>query len=158
MCKDWRQITEGGQKSAYFTVEAALLLPLALLFITMMIFLAFYSYDRCILEQSAYEAALHGTSNHLDNAEDAYQESMNAAARLVEDRLFALRDLKYHVVATADTVTVTYYCEVNMPLITWLSTYIGNLDFSLEVHGEAKRSRQTRTIRGCRIINRLIPE
>ena len=41
-------------EKGYFTVEAALVFPMALLFTAMMIFLAFYSYDRCILEQSAY--------------------------------------------------------------------------------------------------------
>ena len=55
-------------EKGYFTVEAALVFPMALLFTAMMIFLAFYSYDRCILEQSAYEAALRGTGNHIRSA------------------------------------------------------------------------------------------
>ena len=40
-------------EDAYFTVEAALLIPMVMLFTVMMIFLSFYSYDRCILERSA---------------------------------------------------------------------------------------------------------
>ena len=49
----------------YFTVEAALLLPFVMMSIVFMIFLSFYCYDRCILEQCAYAAALRGSSNRL---------------------------------------------------------------------------------------------
>ena len=37
-----------------------MILPVAMLFTVMMIFLAFYSYDRCVMEHSAYEAAMRG--------------------------------------------------------------------------------------------------
>ena len=78
-------------EKGYFTVEAALVFPMALLFTAMMIFLAFYSYDRCILEQSAYEAALRGTGNHIRSAQEAYNQAYEAAARLTEEKLFADR-------------------------------------------------------------------
>lgn len=142
--------------AAYFTVEASLILPMVLLFTVMMIFLAFYSYDRCILEQSAYEAALRGTSSHFDSANEAYEEAAIAAGRLIEDKLFALHDLKYSVSVTSDSVIVSYSCEVNMPFISWLGEYINDLDFSINISREAKRSKQTKTIRGCRIANNLI--
>jgi len=48
-----------------------LILPMVMLFTVMMIFLAFYSYDRCILEHSAYEAALRWTSSHFKTAGEA---------------------------------------------------------------------------------------
>ncbi|MCM1183080.1 MAG: pilus assembly protein [Roseburia sp.] len=148
----------GKRAAAYLTVEAALLLPMALLFIVLMIFLAFYSYDRCILEQSAYEAALRGTGSGIDSAEAAYDASAEAAMQLVRDRLFAVREVEYQVSVTPDAVIVTYRCEVNVPLIAWLGKYVEALDFSFEAHGEARRIRPVRTIRGCRIINGLIPE
>lgn len=143
-------------ESAYFTVEASLILPMALLFITMMIFLAFYSYDRCVMEQSAYEAALRGTSNHFDSAKEAYQAAETAAGRLVGDKLFAMRDFTYSVSVTADRVIVSYNGVVNVPLITWLSTYVEDLDFSLSVSREAIRCKQTKTIRGYRVINKTV--
>ena len=46
--------------TGYFTVEAALLLPFVMMSIVFMIFLSFYCYDRCILEQCAYAAAKEG--------------------------------------------------------------------------------------------------
>lgn len=146
------------QEPAYFTVEAALLFPMVLLFMILMIFLAFYSYDRCVLEQSAYEAALLGTGSHLDSAKASYDASAEAAAQLVEDRLFAVRNVEFQVSVTSDAVTVTYSCEMNIPFIAWLGEYIETLDFSLEVRREAPRIRPVRTIRGYRILNGLIPQ
>ncbi len=150
--------TEKKRESAYFTVEAALLFPMVLLFIILMIFLAFYSYDRCVLEQSAYEAALFGTGSHLDSAKASYDASAEAAAQLVKDRLFAVQNVEYRVSVTSDAVTVTYSCEINMPFIAWLGEYIETLDFSLEVRREAPRIRPVRAIRGYRILNGLIPQ
>ena len=144
------------QESAYFTVEASLIFPLVLLFTVMMIFLAFYSYDRCILEHSAYEAALRGTGSHLDSAKKAEEAAHTAAGRLVEGKLFAIHDFSYHVEVDTEKVTVSYHCEVNMPMLTWLSDYCSSIDFSLDISRSAKRYHPARLIRDCRIINNLV--
>lgn len=146
------------RENGYFTVEASLIFPIVLLFTVMMIFLAFYSYDRCVLEQSAYEAALRGTGNHIKNAQEAYEEAYEAAERLVEEKLFAIHDYKYDVSVSADFVAVNYHCVVNMPLMGWLCEYVSGIDLTLDISSEARRCRQTRTIRSCRVINRLINE
>ena len=65
--------------SGYFTVEAALLLPIIIMIIVFMIFLSFYCYDRCILEQCAYAAALRGSSNRFTSTQEAYEEAAGAA-------------------------------------------------------------------------------
>ena len=143
---------------AYFTVEASLILPMVLLFTTVMIFLAFYSYDRCIMEQSAYEAAVRGTGSHLKSAGEAYQAAETAAGRLIDSKLIALINLTHQVTVTADNIVVSYSGKVNMPFLSWLSTYISDWDFTISVTREAKRCRQTKTIRGLRILNQLIPQ
>lgn len=140
-------------EDAYFTVEAALILPMVMLFTTMMIFLAFYSYDRCILEHSAYEAALRGTSSHIKTAEEAYTQARMAAGRLVEEKLFAVKDFHYNISVEANAVTVSYHCIINMPFILWLGEYVSDVDMALDISRSARRYRQTRTIRDCRILN-----
>lgn len=146
------------QEDGYFTVEAALIFPMALLFIVMMIFLAFYSYDRCILEQSAYEAALRGTGNHIKSAQEAYEEAYRAADTLVDGKLFALHDFSYDVSVSADFVTVNYHCVGNMPFMGWLCEYVSGVDLTLDISAEARRHRPTRTVREFRVINKLIHE
>ncbi len=141
------------REKAYFTVEAALILPLVILFTTVMIFMAFYVHDRCIMEQSAYEAALRGTQNSIKDGQEAYNVAQIAAGRITDERLFALKDFTYSVEVTADNVRVAYHCKINMPLISWLGEYIDALDFSIDAAGEAKRIRQVQDIRFFRAIN-----
>lgn len=146
------------REDGYFTVEAALILPMALLFTTMMIFLAFYSYDRCVLEQSAYEAALRGTSNHIKSANEAYSEAYEAADTLARGKLFAMNGFSYDVSVSAEYVTVNYHCAVNMPLMSWLGEYASGIDLTLDIKKSAKRSAQAKFVRGCRVANNLIKE
>lgn len=152
----WQKMRK--KENGYFTVEASLIFPLVLLFTVMMIFLAFYSYDRCLLEQSAYEAALRGTGNHIKSAQEAYTQVYEAAGRLVDEKLFAVHDFQYDVSVSADFVTVHYHCMVNMPLTGWLCEYVSKIDLTLDISSEARRCRQTRTIRSCRVINQFINE
>lgn len=137
-------------------MEAALILPMAMLFTVMMIFLAFYSYDRCVMEHSAYEAALRGTDSHFRTAAEAEAAARTAAASLVEGKLFAMHDFQYDVAVDAGSVTVTYHCEANMPFVTWLGEYVPAIDMTLDISRSAKRLRPARMIRDCRIINGLI--
>ena len=118
-----------------------MILPVAMLFTVMMIFLAFYSYDRCVMEHSAYEAAMRGTSSHFRTAAEAETAARAAAAGLVEG-----------------SVTLTYHCGVDMPLVTWLGEYVSGIDMTLDISRSAKRLRPSRTVRDCRILNRLIAE
>lgn len=138
---------------AYFTVEAALILPIGMLFTVMMIFLAFYSYDRCVMEHCAYEAALRGTESQISSATEAEKAASIAAKRLVEERLFALRDFSYEVTVDSNQVTVIYYSEINMPFLTWLGEYVSNVDMTIIVSRSAKRHNPTRTIRGFMVIS-----
>ena len=152
MCRIVRRRYE----AAYFTVEASMILPMVMLFTVMMIFLAFYSYDRCVMEHSAYEAALRGTSSHYKTAQEAEAAARTAASRLVEDKLFAIHDFQYDVSVDAGSVTVAYHCVVNMPFVTWLCEYVPGIDMTLDIRRSAKRLRPARTIRDCRVLNGLI--
>ena len=95
--------------------------------------MGFYSYDRCILEQSAYEAALRGSSNRLSTQEEALAEAERAAQSLLIEKVFAASGVKYTVTVSYKDVTVAYECCVNVPFIPWLSEYIENLNFNIYV-------------------------
>lgn len=140
-------------KSGYFTVEAALILPIVLLFLTTMLFMGFYSYDRCILEQSACEAALRGSSNRFSTQEEAYAETESAAQSLLTEKVFAASGLKYTVTVSQKDVTVSYECCVNVPFLSWLSEYLENVDFSIYVTKTVPRSRPVESIRLFRRIS-----
>lgn len=149
-------VCKNKQEEAYFTVEASLIMPIVLLSTVMMIFLAFYSYDRCILECSAYEAAMRGTGGHLSSAREAEEAACAAAGMLVEEKLFAIHDLQYQVKVDANKVTVRYHCTVNMPLLTWLSEYVSGINLDLDISRMANRNRPARMIRDCKILNQWL--
>ena len=47
-----------GMAGAFFTVEAAILYPLVLTVIVLMVYLLFFQYDRCLLDQDIGKAAV----------------------------------------------------------------------------------------------------
>lgn len=138
-----KKYTLGG----YFSVEAALLLPMVMMLMTMMIFMAFYSYDRCILEQSAWQAAIRGSYNCFNSNEEAQEAAGKAAQTLVKEKLFAVNELSYSVKVSLLYVEVSYKCKVNMPCLTWLGEFIQDRDFTINVTHKVPRCRQTEIIR-----------
>ena len=98
------------------------------------------------------------TGNHIRSAQEAYNQAYEAAARLTEEKLFAVHDFGYEVSVSAEFVKVQYRCAVNMPLMGWLCEYVSGADLTLDICSEARRHRPTRTIRNCRVVNKLIRE
>lgn len=135
------------KEKGYFTVEASFIFPLATLFMTVMIFMSFYCYDRCILEQSAYQAAMRGSSNMIHSINEAKLVATKEAQFLIKGKLFAVDNLSYDVQADLLTVKVSYECKVNMPFITWLSKLIKDVDFTIRVEQEAYRKRYVDGVR-----------
>lgn len=128
-------------QKGYFTIEAALLLPFVTMTIVFMIFLSFYCYDRCVLEQCAYAAALRGSSGRFADTKEAYSETQRAAESLISDKLFAVRECKTTVSVSGTIVMVTYECEVNMPVGGLLQEITGGDIWMLEVTKKVPRNK-----------------
>lgn len=69
-----RGIPSGGP-DAYFTVEAALVIPIALSILVMIIYMSFYLYDRCVMAQDCYVLS-YRQSIEKGNADRAGQEKI----------------------------------------------------------------------------------
>ena len=128
----------------YFTVEAALILPMVILFMTTMLFVGFYVYDRCMLEHCAYEAAVRGSSSLYRSNEEAYEATLDAVNLMVKDKIFAARNLEYYITVTGSDIEVGY---------EWLSQYTKEVNFHVYAKGRAPRGRQVKLIR---IMDRII--
>lgn len=131
------------REAGYFTVEAATLLPLVTMTMVFMIFLSFYCYDRCMLEQCAYAAALRGSSNRFGSSDEAYEEASRVAKQLVSEKLFAVKELKSTVRVSGVMVTVTYECTVNMPV----GDLIGEDFITLKVSKSVPRNKTVTVLR-----------
>lgn len=62
---------EGG----YMTVEATLILPMVLYVCISIVYIGFFQYDRCVMKQDAYRAALAGSSIYRENGQEVYNAS-----------------------------------------------------------------------------------
>lgn len=131
----------------YFTVEASLLFPFILLVQVIFIYLGIYCYDRCVLEQCAFEAAFRASSNMIHDTNRANEVAKEAAEYLVTDRLLCVTEVTNKVSATANDVTVSYQCDVIIPFITWRLEITKDLDYSIKVSRKVPRVKQIRTIR-----------
>lgn len=142
----------GKKVSAYFTVEAALLLPLISALLFMMTFFAFFSYDRCILEQAAYEAAVRGSTQYLESNEETYEVVKETATKLITDRLFAIDQISCTVSVSAKVVSVRYQCSFQMPFGAWIKDVIEDAwddsIFTIDVLREVPRKSPVERIRG----------
>lgn len=134
--------------AAYFTVEASLLFPLITALLFMMTFLAFFSYDRCILEQAAYEAAVRGSTQYLESNEETYEVVKETATKLITDRLFAIDEISCTVSVSAKTVSVRYQCSFQMPLATRIEALKEESVFTIDVLREVPRQSPVERIRG----------
>ena len=137
----------GKAEKGYFTVEAALILPFVIMTIVFMTFLSFYCYDRCVLEQCAYAAALRGSSNRFADTKEAYNEAQRAAESLISDKLFAVRECKTTVCVSGGMVTVTYECKVNMPIGGLLQDLLEEDVLTLEVTKKVPRNKTVAILR-----------
>lgn len=72
---------------AYFTLEAALIFPIVLSVVLLVIYLLFYEYDRCLMEQDMGALSLYGATVQAEDNE--------ARMRLLAARKNALYEEKY---------------------------------------------------------------
>lgn len=76
-------------ENAYLTLEAALVLPLVMGIILFLIYLGFFQYDRCLLEQDVGSLALKGCSFVQEDQEKLAEELGRAAAELYLEKYIA---------------------------------------------------------------------
>ncbi len=134
--------------AGYMTVEVSLLFPVIMIAMVCMIFLSFYCYDRCIMEQCAYAAALRGSSNRFADTQEAYDETFAAAQELIEHKLFAVKQIHTTVRVSGLKVTVSYECEINMPFGEMLKRMTGEEGWCMEVSKSMPRNKTVAILRG----------
>lgn len=149
------QKNKNKQLNGYMTLEIALLFPVIFTMIMLMIYLGFFLYDRCLLENSAYIAALKGSRIMGENNHEVYGQTQDIAKELVEGRLFAASYVKQSVEITFDHVKVSYVAKIQPPVGTLLTRVLPRNPFYIEVSKEAKRVRTVTLLRGFRKIEAL---
>lgn len=83
---------------AYFTVEAALILPMALGVIVLIMYLWFFQYDRCLMEQDAGILALRGTIVEAEDNQKRVAMITKEAEQMNQDKYMAWENAEVAVI------------------------------------------------------------
>lgn len=136
-----------GKQDGYLSLEASLLFPMVLMVQIICIYLMIYCYDRCVMEQCAYEAALAGEDHMIHNNEEAYLITKGKADYLIEDRLFSMAQIKCEVTVTGTEITVVYEGVMRMPFMVFTSMLVQDQNNRIRVEKRIPRINQMKIIR-----------
>lgn len=83
------EVNQLKEEAAYFTVEAALVMPCVLAVIVTVIYLLFYQYDRCLMEQNLGLLMLEAYAAQTDD-DEALMTVLQSGAEDGDERYLAL--------------------------------------------------------------------
>jgi len=89
---------------AYFTVEASCILPMVLMIFVIIIYLAFYLYDRCLFAQDSY--ILCYRESYVKDGGDRTEELRARAFRQFGTKYFALRGHSFQTAEEKNGITM----------------------------------------------------
>lgn len=102
---------------AYFTVEAVLVLPLVIMMVVFVMYLWFFQYDRCLLEQDTGMVALKGTAVQDAISEKRMYELEKLADGVYRDKYIACEELIQRAMVYGGKVLVEGKLKMGMPFM-----------------------------------------
>ena len=102
-------------ENAYFTVEAAMVLPVVIFAIVLLIYLAFYQYNRCVMEQDMGWLALKGCIEGEADKEILIGILDNYSNTLNENKFMMWKMSDVEIKLERENVEVTRNGELHFP-------------------------------------------
>lgn len=134
---------------AYFTVEAVLVFPMVLYVCVFIIYSGFYIYDRCVMRQDAYRAALRGSSLYRQDKQEVYNAAEDTLRMLMQEKYIAVEC--NFTVKVQQEVSITVAGSTAMPF-HGLKLLTGTEDWYMEETAQSKCINPVFFIRMCRQI------
>lgn len=132
----------------YFTVEAALLFPFVMGVILLVIYMFFFQYDRCLMEQSAAVLAMRGCTLQIVDTAELVQEMVRQGGK--EDRPYVAWEVEEVRVQTkGNAFIVTRNGRLKFPF-RGLDFWNGSIHWEDEARYENHRIRPVTFIRNYR--------
>lgn len=136
----------------YMTIEASFILTWTIVLFVFMIYLAFYSYDKCVLFQDSYAICFRGS---IQKDERQIVPYINQHIKEQYGRkYFGVGDVKGSAGITGKEISVTGECSVKVPIHSVL-TKAGEHGWRIRTQAKAQIENPTRTIRRCRALKRI---
>ncbi len=135
MGKEWETKNVNRKTDGYFTVEATLIMPVVLYVCIFIIYTGFYLYDKCVMKQDAYRAALTGSSIYRDDNQKVYNAASDRVVKLAADKYIAT-DYSY-IITVQNKVKVTIEGRLSQPF-HGLASLIGKKKWVISESAESK--------------------
>lgn len=137
----------------YMTVEASFLVTWTMFLFVLLIYLSFYSYDKCVLFQDAYTVCFRGS---IQKDEDQVVPYITAnMQKQFGKKYFGVGKVQGTVDREGNTTGVTGECQVKMP-IRQMFTMQGEAGWKISTRAKAQIINPTKVIRKCRFVGHLV--
>lgn len=108
------------RKNAYFTVEAAMVMPIVVFVIVWLLYLALFQYNRCLMEQDVGWLALKGCSLQ-ETDKDALMQKLWYYADQTEDDKYVMWNMEdVQITLKAGNIMIMRSGELYFPFADWM--------------------------------------
>ena len=136
----------------YMTVEAAFLITWTVFLFVLLIYLSFYSYDKCVLFQDAYTVCFKGS---IQKEEDQVVPYITSHMQEHFGRkYFAVGKVQGTVDRNGNTTSVTGECQVKVPIRQFFTMH-DRAGWKIKTKAKAQIINPTKVIRKCRWVGNL---
>lgn len=104
------------KKNAYFTVEAATVVTITIYVLALLIYLAFYQYNRCLLEQDMGALALRGCTVWAEDKEELMREMKVRESKINRKKYIVWKAGKTEIELSHGSVEVSGSGQIRKPL------------------------------------------
>lgn len=139
----------------YMTVEAAFLLTWTIFVFILLIYLSFYSYDKCVLFQDAYTVCFRGS---IQKDEEQVVPYITAhMQKQFGKKYFGVGKVQGTVDRDGNTTSVTGECQVKVPIRQFLTLH-DREGWRIRTRAKAQILNPTKMIRKCRWVANLFSD
>lgn len=139
----------------YMTLEASFIITWTLFLFVLLIYLSFYSYDKCVLFQDAYTVCFRGS---IQKKEEQVAPYISANMQKQFGRkYFGVGKVQGTVDKDGNTTSVTGECQVKVP-IRQMFTMHGKEGWRIRTRAKAQIINPTKMIRKCRWVGSMFSD
>lgn len=139
----------------YMTLEASFIITWTLFLFVLLIYLSFYSYDKCVLFQDAYTICFRGSIQK--NEEQVVPYISANMQRQFGKKYFGVGKVQGTVDKNGNTTSVTGECQVKVPIRQMFTMY-GKEGWRIRTRAKAQIINPTKMIRKCRWVGNMLSD
>lgn len=137
------------------TLEASFVVTWTMFLFVVLIYLSFYSYDKCVLFQDAYSICFRGS---IQKDEDQVVPYINAnLQKQFGKKYFGVGRVEGTVDKNGNTTSVTGECQVRVPVRQFFAMH-NEPGWKIRTRAKAQIANPTKIIRKCRFVGNLLLE